>query len=93
MYLHDTIVSYLRQLKKSHASIRNFDDQVRNVNEALRKMRLRYEDCQKREDELRFDLKRAQEAKEKARGSLLRYHELLERFEIKNKDLRAKLAA
>ena len=93
MHLYDTIVSYSKQLKKSSTSIRNFDDQMRDVTEASRKIRLKYEECQKREDELKSKLAQARVAEEEARGNLLRYHELFERYEVKNKVLRVRLVA
>ena len=52
MHLHDTILSHFKQLKKSHTSRRNFIDQMHDVIEALRKMRLHHEEGQKREVEL-----------------------------------------
>ena len=62
-----------------------------DVTEASRKMRLQHEEGQKREDELWSELIQTQEAEENARKNLPRNHELLKRYEIKNKDLRARL--
>ena len=66
---------------------------MHDMTEALRKMRLGYEDYQKREDKLRSELAQARGAEEKTQKNLLRNHEMLEKFEARNKDLRARLAA
>ena len=77
---------------KSHTSIRNFVDQMHDMIESLRKMRLHHEEGQKREVELWSKLVQPQMVEEKAQGSSLKTHDLLEKCELKNKNLQVRLA-
>ena len=87
MHLHDTILSQSKLLKKSYASIRNYENQTRDAAEALKKLKLYHEEGLKREDEVWSKIKESQATVEKNWGVLLRNHELLERNELKNKGL------
>ena len=46
-------------LKKNHAILQNYEDQMRDAAEALRKLRLHHEEGKKREDKLRSKLEEA----------------------------------
>ena len=65
MHLHDTIVCQAKMLKKNHMRLQDFEDQTCNTSEALWKYRLCREEGQKREEELRSELKGAQNEVEK----------------------------
>ena len=91
MHLHDTILSYSKQLKKNCTILRNYNHQTSDAAETLKNLRLHFEEGQKREEGLWSELEEAQTSLGKNRGSLLRNYELLERNKLKNNGLREKI--
>ena len=93
MQLHDTVVSQANLLKKNRSCLRDFEDQACDTGEALRKYRLYHEEGQKKEEELRSELKGARGKVAKWQRVNLERHNFIENLDLQNRGLQGHIAS
>ena len=87
MYLHDSLVCQANMLKRTRAHLQNFEDQARDVGEALRLHRLAWEKAEKKEEELWIAFLVVQYDLEKKDWIYRERHDFIKKLEAKNKGL------
>ena len=91
MHLYDTIVCQEKMLKKNRACLREHEDRNRDTVDVLQRLRLCFEESEKRREELQSKLKDARKDVEKKEKAILENYQLAEKMEVKNNGLRENL--